>query len=274
MGKFDGCLLACDIDGTLLYDKTLPERNVIKIKDFVKAGGAFSLSTGRTSLALSDVTSRIDCIAPSVLSNGCVIYDFKAKKALDEKLLPKSTLAMVERVVKAVGIGIEMHSTDSVYVPSRSRASDLHESYESMKAQFITAREAAEKNINKIIYFLENEEQAKTVFGIAEDYKDECVFYPTGTTINGEKQNYCEQIPRGVSKASALCELKAMLNIKKGGFFAIGDYYNDAEMITAADISAVPADSPEEIKKLSSVVVGRAADGAVADFIEYLERII
>ena len=273
MGKFDGCLLACDIDGTLLYDKTLPERNVAKIKDFVNEGGAFSLSTGRTSLALEVVTSRIDCIAPSVLSNGCVIYDFAAKKALTQKLLPQSTLGMVKRVIQSINIGIEMHSADSVFVPSRSRASDLHEIYESMEASFIGVDEAENLDINKIIYFLENEEQKKAVFDIARDYDNECVFYPTSTTINGEKQNYCEQIPKGVSKASALGELKELLNIKKGGYFAIGDYYNDVPMLNAADISAAPEESPDDVKAVADKVVGSAANGAVADFIEYLEEI-
>ena len=201
-----------------------------------------------------------------------MIYDFAAKKPLSQKVLPKSTLAMVDRVMGAIGIGIEMHSADSVFVPSRSRASDLHESYESMPAQFISAAEAAKNDINKIIYFLENEEQAKTVFEISKEYENECVFYPTGTTINGEKQNYCEQIPRGVSKASALDELKGLLGIGKGGYFAIGDYYNDLEMINAADISAVPADSPDDIKRAATFVAGSAKNGAVADFIEYLEE--
>ena len=35
MGIFNGCLLACDIDGTLVSGELLPERNVEKIEYFV-----------------------------------------------------------------------------------------------------------------------------------------------------------------------------------------------------------------------------------------------
>lgn len=273
MGIFDGCLLACDIDGTLLFDKTLPERNIDRINRFVREGGAFSLATGRTSQALIDVTSKIKCIAPSALSNGCVLFDFEKQKPISEKLLSKKSLHMVADVVETLKIGVEMHAASVVYVPSRSAASDLHEQYESMQAEFVDVQRAIEKRINKVIYFIENKKQEEQLLKLSEKYKGECVFYRTSTFIGGVKQSYLEQIPFGVSKAGALIELCKILNVKKGGFFAIGDYYNDVEMITAADIGAVPANSPEDIKKQASVVVGHAADGAVADFIEYLEGI-
>ncbi|MBR6903116.1 MAG: HAD-IIB family hydrolase [Clostridia bacterium] len=273
MGRFDGCLLACDIDGTLIYDKLLPERNIRKIEEFVSKGGAFSLSTGRTVQAISDVTEKIKCISPSVLSNGCVIYDFQNNKAISQKLLSNEVLQMAETVINTVGIGVEVHTADKVLVPFRSLMSDLHEQYESMQAQFVSLKEIVQEKINKIIYFIENEKQRDAVHRIAEGYKEVSVFYDTSATINGVKQNYVEQMPKGVSKAAALKDLCRMLKIKNGGYFAIGDYYNDIEMLKSADISAVPCEAPEDVKETASTVVGSAANGAVADFIEYLEEI-
>lgn len=272
MGIFDGCLLACDIDGTLIFDKVLPERNIEKIEYFVREGGAFSLSTGRTYEALIDVTSRISCISPSVCSNGCVIYDFKEKRALKEVILPKSSLKMVKKVIDTLKIGVEIQTADGIYVPSRSAASDLHEEYESLKARFTSFENSPQDTVNKVLYFVEDEQQYDVLLEIAKDYSGDCVFYKTSAFIGGVKQNYLEQIPFGVSKASALCELCGMLNIKKGGYFAIGDYYNDVEMLKAADISAAPGESPSDVKDTATVVVGKAKNGAVADFIEYLEE--
>lgn len=273
MGRFDGCLLACDIDGTLIYDKLLPERNIRKIEEFVNEGGAFSLSTGRTAQAISDVTNKIKCISPSVLSNGCVIYDFYNKKAISQKLLSNEVLQAVEKVINEAGIGVEVHTEDKVLVPSKSAMSDLHEQYESMQAQFVSLKEIAQEKINKIIYFIENEKQGDIVHRIVKECNKVSVFYDTSVTINGVKQDYIEQMPIGVSKAAALKDLCRMLNIKSGGYFAIGDYYNDVPMLKSADISAVPCEAPEDVRGAASVVVGSAANGAVADFIEYLEEI-
>ncbi|MBO4733642.1 MAG: HAD-IIB family hydrolase, partial [Clostridia bacterium] len=240
MGKFDGCLLACDIDGTLISGELLPRRNIEKIDDFVNEGGLFSLSTGRTAAALSMITGKIKTIAPSVLSNGCVIYDFKHKKPMIQKCLSDNSLNVVSDVLSAFDIGIEMHSADRIFVPRRSAATDLHESYERMTAEFVSVNEARRHGINKVIYFVEYESRYDLLEKLAKKYENECVFYRTCTFIEGVKQNYFEQLPKGISKASAIVELCKILNIKKGGYFAIGDYYNDVPMLNAADISAAP----------------------------------
>ena len=272
MGMFDGCLLACDIDGTLIAGELLPERNIELIKHFVSEGGAFSLSTGRTAAALSMITSKIDCIAPSVLSNGCVIYDFKEDKPVFERCLPAGSLNMVKEVLARCSIGIEMHAAKHIIVPCRSAASDLHEEYELMTADFLGFEEARRYNINKIIYFIEQDGQRAVLEELSGKYEGDCSFYNTCSFIGGVKQNYFEQIPKGVSKAQALSVLSGMLGIKKGGFFAIGDYYNDVAMLEAADISAVPEEAPDDVKRIVEKTVGSVKTGAVADFIEYLEE--
>lgn len=274
MGIFDGCLLACDIDGTLLYGNTLPQRNIERIEYFVSEGGSFSLSTGRTSAALTDVTSRIKCISPSVLSNGCVIYDFGLQAPIFEKYLPDNSLYMADSVMKASDIGIEMHSADCVFALKSSAASVLHQNYEHMSPKFVGFDEVKLNKINKIIYFIENDNQREFLKSISEKYTGESVFCNTCSFIQGVKQNYYEQLPRGASKAEALSSLCKILNIKRGGYFAIGDYYNDVPMLKAADISAVPADSPDDVRSVATVTVGSAVNGAVADFIDYLEEFL
>ena len=61
-----------------------------------------------------------------------------------------------------------------------------------------------------------------------------------------------------------------MLNIGKGKIFAIGDYFNDIEMLKTADISAAVKDSPEEVQCCADYITQSCEDGAVADFIDYL----
>lgn len=271
MGIFSGCLLACDVDGTLVSGKLLPERNVERIEYFVSEGGAFSISTGRTAAAISMITEKIKNIAPSVLSNGCVLYDFEKGAPIFQKCLPDNSLGMVSDVLGKCGIGIELHAADRIFVPRRSAASDLHESYERMTAEFVGISEIPRNDINKVIYFVEDEEQFGLLEQLSGKYKNDCTFYRTCAFIGGVKQNYFEQLPKGVSKAETLAVLCDILNIKRGGFFAIGDYYNDVPMLKAADVSAVPVDSPDDVKAVADKVVCGASSGAVADFIDYLK---
>lgn len=70
MKKFDGLLLGCDMDGTLLDSrKQISARNQEAIWYFVKNGGCFSLATGRAPRAID--------IYRSLLPVQCTIHSFK-----------------------------------------------------------------------------------------------------------------------------------------------------------------------------------------------------
>ena len=84
MGIFDGCLLASDIDGTLIESGYINPRNVEMIRFFVKEGGKFCLCTGRSIGAVECVLRQVDSVSYSVTANGCMIYDYENEETLYE----------------------------------------------------------------------------------------------------------------------------------------------------------------------------------------------
>lgn len=70
MKKFDGLLLGCDMDGTLLDSrKQISAKNQEAIWYFVKNGGSFSLATGRAPRAID--------IYRTLLPVQCTIHSFE-----------------------------------------------------------------------------------------------------------------------------------------------------------------------------------------------------
>lgn len=273
MGIFDGCLLACDIDGTLLVNDFIPQSNIEKIKYFVSEGGAFSLATGRTAGAISHVTNEIDCISPSIVANGSMIYDIKNDKAIYELFVPQSDCQIVKAVLDGCNtVGVEAHSGKEVLVLNESAETIDHENYESLNALPLDYENALKYNWNKVIYLFANQRESALVKSIISQFEHNSQFVDTSAIIDGRRRYYYEHVPKNVSKATTLKILCEKLNIDEGCCFAIGDYYNDLEMIKTADIGAALVDSPEEVKAASDVVVCEAKNGAVADFIDYLER--
>lgn len=272
MGTFDGCLLACDIDGTLMINGYINPKNIEKIEHFIDEGGMFSLSTGRSVCAISGVLSQLKRVSPSVVTNGAVIYDYNTEKVLYESVLPVKDHRIAKIVADSdINVGIEIHCGDRAFTYIRTKETTLHQVYESFEATDITFDEVTKYNWSKVLYIFENTEDRERVKALLKSEKTDCDFVETCACIDGVTYNYYEQIPKGVSKASSLkilCELK---NVKKGCFFAIGDYYNDIKMLEESDICAVPIDSPEEIKSLADYITCVCNDGAVADFIDYLE---
>ena len=274
MGVFSGCLLACDIDGTLMANGKINPRNVEKIEYFMSEGGYFSLSTGRTVGAVGPVLSIIKRVSPSVVANGCMIYDYENKKVLDELFLPEDEYYIAKKVLDmGLNVGIEAHSGETILNLNTTQETLDHQEYEWISGEDVTFEEASRYRWNKVVYLFDNDKDLAAVKELIAGEGSSSRFIDTSAVIGGRKRNYYEQFPAGVSKASELDKLKKMLKIDNGCYFAMGDYYNDLEMIKAADISAVPSETPEDIKAYADFVAGRCEDGAVADFIDYLTKI-
>lgn len=272
MGKFDGCLLACDVDGTLVCGDIFPENNIEKIAEFVSEGGIFSLSTGRSVSAVGMVLSKLkEYIGPSVVANGCMIYDYKNEKVLYNKTIPEEVKLLVYEVAqKFLEVGIELHSAERSFIFKDDPEVRDHQSYEGMNGKVAGREIVGPIGWNKALLTCQDPDKRAE---LAEFIKQNCTTaecVPTVADIYGKKRYYTEILPLNVNKASALSELCKMLEIKKGGFFAIGDYHNDISMLKIADVSACPKNSPDEVKAVCQYHTTEAQNGAVADFIEYL----
>lgn len=275
MGIFDGCLLACDIDGTLMISGYINPRNVEKIEYFMSEGGKFSISTGRSVCAIGDVLSQVKRISPSIVANGCMIYDYSEQKILYENILPESDHYLVGKIINSgINAGIEIHCGSDAYTANRTELVTEHQVYEKFEAPDVNYEDITGYKWHKVICTLDSvEDRAKLKEQMLKE-KSDCDFIETCAVIGGQVRNYFELVPKGVSKATALQELCKLMKVKKGGLFAAGDYYNDVAMLKLADISAVPCDSPEDIKVLAQHITCKCDDGAVADFIDYLTNLM
>ncbi len=273
MGLFDGCLLASDIDGTLIESGFIHPDNIKKIDYFTKEGGYFVISTGRGKNAFSEVLSKIGSISHAVSCNGCIAHNTKTSEILYNKLLEKEDYRVAELLYESnMNIGIEVHCGDNVYTIRRTEAIDIHQNYEKFTSPDTCFEDICGKNWNKVIFTFDSKPEKENAKEIISKQKNSCVFIDTCAEIEGKMYYYYEQLPKGVSKYSALEALCQKLDIKKGGFFAIGDFYNDLEMIKKADIGATLEDTPQDIKREADYITVPCRDGAVADFIDYLTR--
>lgn len=271
MGIFDGCILACDVDDTLVDSGYINPKNIEKIDFFMSEGGTFSLSTGRAPCAVSPVIKELKKVSPSVTANGAVIYDFENNCILFQSVLPKEDYYIVQMIEELPrDIGIEIHCGLDALVTKRTAETDDHERYEEFEAIFTTFNEAKNRNWNKVLYTCNSPEERDWLNEFVSKQKVSCDFIQTSAAIDGRMRYYFEQVPRGVSKISALKKLCDILKIKQGGLFAIGDYYNDVPMIKEADISAATDGAPDDVKQYADYIATTCEDGAVADFIDFL----
>ena len=74
------------------------------------------------------------------------------------------------------------------------------------------------------------------------------------------------------NKGTAVRKLAELLGVPMENTGAIGDYYNDLDMLKSVKHPACAGQAPEEIKEICEFIACHCNDGAVADFILYIEN--
>lgn len=269
MGIFSGCLLLSDIDGTFYIDGKIPKRNVEAVEYFKSEGGKFTAATGRGPYLGESVCKSMGINAPALMTNGSSIYDVYSRKMLEAGYLEEEIKQFINTVMqKFPGVGIEITLSDRLVTLNSNDDVIRHQKTEKITPIYMDFSEANKYCWLKVLLMSSDEVLLGELKNHMLANKPEACSYIVSDPI------FYEVLPSGVNKASGLYRLREILGTEKGKTFSIGNYYNDIEMITAADIGAITPDAPEELKSRADFITGDAKRGAVADFIEYLERVI
>ena len=271
MGKFDGKLLFSDMDGTLFDTKTqLPIRNLDKIKYFTDNGGLFSVATGRSPLSLAKFIDTLGVNCPCVVLNGCGIFDYTKSKSVYSKYLNELSKKATVDVQKKYGDKINT----VVFLPDGSMTAS--NGVETLPPCFDALNVTGVKCDPENIY---DNDWYKVVFvGLFDDLKElseDVLSYnlgDTNTVFAGE--DMFELLPGGTTKGGGMIQLAKLMDVSIENVFAIGDYYNDQEMLELAGISAAAGQAPDDLKEKADYIACHCDDGAVGWFIEKLDQIL
>lgn len=76
--------------------------------------------------------------------------------------------------------------------------------------------------------------------------------------------------PEGVSKGSALEQLRRQLGVQPGDTVAVGDQRNDLEMLRWAARGVAMGNAPDEVKAAADEVTGDVLEDGLADVLDSL----
>ena len=262
-------LLVSDIDGTL-NDKSmnLPTENKDAIARFVKRGGTFTLCSGRNLQSLSIHYNKLDIKTPAIFLNGAGIYDFaKSEITYFNPISFEGENIIIDIFSKYKILQLTVFGVDTIYLAKRTCFYGLIIS-----------------KIDKLNYkFCKRiDDLPKGVWGKASFCGPRNLLKKVHALIKTEYNNYLdcfltspytlEIVNKGVNKGAGVLKLAHILSIDKSKTAAIGDYFNDVDMLKAVAHPSACGQAPEEIKALAEYVACHCNKGAVADFINYLEK--
>jgi Cof subfamily protein (haloacid dehalogenase superfamily) len=270
-------LLAIDVDGTLITDHGAITDTVYgSLERVVAAGWEIIIATGRTLYAARHVIESLPFVRYALFSNGSTILDIRGGNIILLERIPADVVGEVVRVFRSHGAVPVLYSAD---IYNQKMYYDTTEGACEYFVWFV-GNDLRATRVDDIMEFAGDVQQIgtiaprETVNRIRADLaggRATAMSLPFESTHFGGKNHefwFLQVIGEGISKRGAIRRLAKMLAVPSGRIVAVGDNYNDADMIEGADVGVAMGNAPDEIKRLAKVVVGTNNDSGLAEVVE------
>ena len=268
--NYSDWLVVSDIDGTLLNKmRKIPKAKTEAVRRFVhELSGNFTLGSARNVQSLEQhYKSLPELKTPAIVMNGAGIYDFTKEEMIWFNAIPDSGVEIVRKCVEKFRfIEVGIFTDDMIYLIRPRVASPVMMWLDKLRHKKVkTVDEVPKGRWGKVIFFC-LPWQKKEIRRFADSLSDESIGY-IDTTIGS-----FDLVNKTTNKGTAVKALAEILGIKEDNVGAIGDYYNDTDMLLSVKHSACPSQAPEDIQKICEYRACHCNDGAVADFLSYIEN--
>lgn len=261
-------LVVSDIDGTLNNKlRQLPKRNREAINRFVlECNGNFTLASGRNVQSMRKHYENLPIAGtPAVILNGAGVYDYNHEKMLHFDAINDHAMDLVFELYKRFPLlEIEILTDKMIYTLNSRifarvmvRADKLH--YINCKHP----EEIPRENWGKVI-FLGMPDLIKRLRKYVDTLTD------TRANFMSSSISSFEMLNEGVHKGTGVMKIAELYGIKRSHIAAIGDYFNDYDMLKTVGLPACCGQAPKAMHEIAKFHACHCNKGAVADLLEYI----
>lgn len=266
---FSKVIIMTDLDGTLLTDdKRITERDMAAIQRFRDGGGLFTVATGRGYSMTKPVAQRLGLDIPAVVFNGAAVFDFAADRFLWRSEIGGHARGYIKRLAEQFPeqLGIEVLHEHTIYVPYMNRKEQEHLDLEKVIPDRRRLEEIPQGGWLKMLIAAEPELLDKVVEFVEQSDMQQAQWVRSAPM-------YYECLPYGVDKSTGFEQLIRILGVQDRFTVAAGDFMNDTAMIKKAQLGVAVESAQPEVKAAADLVVCDNNSGAMAQIIEYIERL-
>lgn len=259
-------LIVIDLDNTLLNNKQQISPKNLKVIKKVKAKGIEVLiATGRMYISARPYAKSLDLQNEVIVYNGAMVKDVKSEKLKFHKPISKDNAREIIKDLKSKDLHINLYQDDKLYVDQDNDYTRKYEETSGVKA--IRIDNLAEMNFEDPTKLLIIEDDRNKHEYYQEYLRDN---YGDKVDVTESKHYFIEIGAKGINKGKALQKMAEIKNINREEIIAIGDSYNDIEMLSFAGIGVAMDNSPEAVKEKADLIAPHYENDGVGEILNKL----
>jgi Cof subfamily protein (haloacid dehalogenase superfamily) len=264
-------MIALDIDGTLIGDDfVIGRRTIAAIRAARERDIAVSLVTGRMVSSAMRFARELGLTAPVVGYQGALIRAMpevgsaRLGRLLHHTPLPAEAARDIVRWSTAQGLDPHMNHLERFILRADDPRADDYSAFMGAKAELVPdLMEAIGHPVTKVLAVGEPPLPTSLAPRAAEAFRgiaDVTISHP----------RFLEFVAPGVSKGRAVRFLARRLRVPLGSALAVGDQWNDLEMLAEVGHGAAMPTAPAQVKSAARYIAPSLEDEGVAQLIEGL----
>ena len=259
-------LVAIDLDGTLLdNDRKISPRAKEAISEVRDKGVEVTLSTGRMFYSALPYAEELGLNLPLITYQGALVKVSGTGQVLYERHVDAGLAQQVVEMAKEEGLTLNFYVDDYVLVDKFNSQSDTYA--RRFNARFREAgdlRQYSHVSPLKLLVIDEEEENLK-------EFEDKCHrTFGNSLHITRSMPEYLEFLHPEANKALGVEAVAKHIGISSQQVMAIGDSYNDLEMLEYAGFAVVMGNARDVIKEKADYITRANDDNGVAEALEKL----
>lgn len=270
--QFENTVILTDLDGTLFNSKgQVSQEDRAAIADYIRLGGLFGIATGREPHNARLHLPQLPMNAPSIVLNGAAVYDFLKEQYLSTVLLDKAAALQVLNHCCSLHLplDIQIYTTEGIFYASPLEEADPGFLRIHQPTSYLPMEKLERKDWIKVV-LLEREKDAlcNMVDFLGESGCGEKLSLVEGTTDVVKIGKYQELLPAGINKGVGIALVRSLPEYKGRTILAVGDYWNDMELLQAADLACAPDNAIEEVKAVCRFILPSHNESPMAALIQ------
>ena len=241
-------LFVTDIDGTLLIPgKKISGKNIEAVHKMLAAGVKVVIATGRMHTAALPVAAQLGVPVPIISYNGAIIKSSSGEMIHAQYMDEDKVLALINFFEERDWY-LQSYSNDILYVPERGDGAKFYETMLNVTAHEIgwDGLRGIVKDVPKLLSVSADADETDEKLAAVEK------FFGRQIEITRSAPRFCEFMPLGVSKASAIKILADKFDIANEEILAIGDSDNDLQMIASVGCGVAMGNAVPSVKAACS----------------------